>query len=137
MSRTRLLVAQGPSQLLDGLTVWAWEDVITPRAESEMESIILLGDFYAGPIAPRLDSVCRQMAPPNQSWQVISTHEMDARFYEGAISFEQYLDQLREAVRRPRVDEVFVCRNMQLLNEAVLHAFPGARKVCYGDARSD
>ena len=98
-----------------------------------MESLILLGDFLAGPIAPRLDSICRHMVPPNQDWQVISTHEMDARFYEGAISFEQYLDQLREAVRRPRMDEVFVCRNMQLLNEAVLHAFPGARKVCYGD----
>jgi hypothetical protein len=98
-----------------------------------MESLILLGDFHAGPIAPRLDSVCRHMIPPNQRWQVISTHEMDARFYEGAISFEQYLGQLREAVRRRRMDEVFVARNMQLLNEAVLHAFPGTRKVCYGD----
>jgi hypothetical protein len=133
MSRTRFLVAKGPTQLLAGLTVWAWEEAITLRAEGEVESIILLGDFFAGPTTTRLDSVCRHMAPPNQGWQVISTHEMDARFYEGAISFERYLDQLREAVRRPWVDEALVCRNMQLLNEAVLYAFPGARKVWYGD----
>ena len=133
MSRTRLLVAQGPTQLLAGLTVWAWEDAITPRAEGEMESIILLGDFFAGrpPHAwTRFAGTWLRRTKAGKS----SRHTRWMRgFMSGAISFEQYLDQLREAVRRPWVDEVFVCRNMQLLNEAVLYAFPGARKVCYGD----
>ena len=97
-----------------------------------MESIILLGDFFAGPTAARLDSVCRDMTPPNQGWRVISTHEMDARFYDGAISFEQYLEQLREVVRRQWVDEVFVCRNMQLLNEAVSTPFPAPARSATG-----
>jgi hypothetical protein len=128
MSRTRFLVAKGPTQLLAGLTVWAWEEAITLRAEGEVESIILLGDFFAGPTTTRLDSVCRHMAPPNQGWQVISTHEMDARFYEGAISFERYLDQLREAVRRPWVDEALVSATCSCSTRPSSTPFPARAK---------
>ena len=46
---------------------------------------------------------------------------------------EQYRARIAEIIDTTQVDEVYVCRNMPLLNETVLHLFQDARKVCYGD----
>lgn len=133
MPNSRLLIAQGPTQLLAGLSVWAWEDANAPSSGDEIENIILLGDFYAGSTTERLDALCREIAAPIQPGNLISTHDLDAQFHQGHMSFEHYLAQVKDRIGRTDVMEVLVCRNMQVLNEAALHAFPKARKVCYGD----
>jgi hypothetical protein len=65
--------------------------------------------------------------------QIISTHDLERTLYQGAVSFPDYQTRVLRRIGCSDLDEIFVCRNMQALNGAVLHGFPKARKVCFGD----
>jgi hypothetical protein len=134
MSEARLLVAQGPSQLISALAVWEFV-ASQPGAEAKhWEDVLVLGCFCAqGKTAQELDTVCRQIA---QSWdfqRIVSTMEHDAALENGQLSFEAYQEAITREIGAAGVGELYVCRNMQFLNEAALFAWPTARKVCYGD----
>jgi hypothetical protein len=134
MSEARLLVAQGPCQLISALAVWEFL-ASQPGAEGKRwEDVLVLGGFCAqGTTAQDLDAVCRQVA---QSWgfqRIVSTMEHDAAFENGQLSFDAYREAITRDIGISQVAALYVCRNMQFLNEAVLFAWPGARKVCYGD----
>ena len=57
----------------------------------------------------------------------------DDAFDNGQLSFDAYKEAITRDIGLSQARETYVCRNMQSLNEAVLFAWPAARKVCYGD----
>jgi hypothetical protein len=131
VAKRRVLVAQGPTQLIAALTVW--EHQANARV-GPCEDTLLLGDFHADEAGiRRIETVSRQIAGVWDFAHIASTHESDALFYDGHLSLEDYSARIAESIGTTHVDEVYVCRNMQLLNETVLNLFEGARKVCYGD----
>ena len=134
MSESRLLVAQGPCQLISALAVWEFLATQPAAAGKHWEDVLVLGGFCAqGKTAQELDAVCRQVA---QSWgfqRIVSTMQHDAAFENGQLSFEAYQEAITREIGPAEVRELYVCRNMQFPNEAVLFAWAAARKVCYGD----
>jgi hypothetical protein len=126
---TRILVAQGPSQLISALAVWHY---LAAEPQVPCDDILVLGNFCVpDKIARELERCCREVA---RSWpfrKIIPTRLWDAALDSGKINFDTYTRRL--VAEAGSADVVFVCRNMQALNEAALYAWPDAKKVCYGD----
>ena len=134
MSATRVLVAQGPSQLIAALAAWEYLAARPGAGKEAWDDVLVLGGFCAsGQAGQELDAVCRQVA---KSWgfrRIVSTASQDSAFENGQLGFEAYIDSVVRQIGVTTVEQVYVCRNMQQLNEAVLFAWPRARKICYGD----
>src|ERR1035441_2157816 len=93
MSAARVLVAQGPSQLISALAVWEYL-AAQPRAGTEAwDDVLVLGGFCApGKAGQELDAVCRQVA---KSWgfrRIVSTTSQDSAFENGQLGFEAYIE---------------------------------------------
>lgn len=135
MRKIRVLVAQGPAQLTFCLATWDYlAGQPGPGGAGSTVDILVLGGFGAGQeVAAGMDQTCRQIASIWTFDRIVSTTELDSRLGTGLLSFQDYLNGVVNLIGPDPVAEVYVCRNMQPLNEAVLWAFPQARKVCYGD----
>jgi len=132
MLKRRLLVAQGPQQLLLGMAC------LRQRAEQagenyEVDDTLILGDFMATGAAAGIDATCRVISKQHPFSYICSTHDLDGQFYEGTIQLADYMAGVLRLLGCRSFDEVITCRNMQSLNEVVLHAFPQAHKVTIGD----
>jgi hypothetical protein len=134
-SRLRVLVAQGPAQLTFCLATWEYlAGRRGPKDSASMVDILVLGDFCAGhEVGSEMDQTCRQIASIWKFTKIVSSTDLDFQLQAGQVSFQEYLDEVRRLIGPEPVAEVYVCRNMQPLNEAVLWSCPKARKVCYGD----
>jgi hypothetical protein len=133
--KVRVLVAQGPAQLTFCLATWEYlAGRHDPADSASMVDILVLGGFCAGQeVGSEMDQMCRQIASIWKFAKIVSTTDLDYQFQAGQLSFQGYLDEIRRLIGHERVAEVYVCRNMQPLNEAVLWSYRKARKVCYGD----
>lgn len=126
----RLLVAQGPQQLLAGLACLRQRSGRDGRAH---EDVLVLGDFMAPEAASNIDATCRSIARQHPFHAVHSTHALDKRAYKNEIRLHEYIAGVIRCLGCREFDEVITARNSQLLNEVVLHAFTGARKITIGD----
>ena len=134
MSEARLLLAQGPSQLISALAVWEHLASQPQTGTKRREDVLVLGGFCAqGKTSEELDAVCRQIAHGWTFQRVVSIMQHDAAYENGQLTFEAYGAAIAREIGSTRLQEIYVCRNMQPWNEAVLFAWPAARKVCYGD----
>ena len=133
--KIRVLVAQGPSHLTYCLATWDHlAEQRGPRDSVSMVDILVLGGFCAGrEVGAQIDQTCRQIASIWNFVKIVSTTDLDYKLEAGHLSFQGYYDGVRSLIGFDSVAEVYVCRNMQPLNEAVLWAYRQARKVCYGD----
>lgn len=127
MDKIRLIVAQGPLQLITAITALRHKDTV--KQSETYQDILVLG-YYCG---VELDEVCLQIA---RSWNfasILSFRQFEYLYTTGQADFPALTKILRDNLNIPQVDSVYVCRNWQLINEAFLNAYPEANKYCYGD----
>ena len=127
-----LTVAQGPQQLLLARAVIASMKALNPGRRH----VLLLGGFYAGELANRLEHSCRLIAGEDGFDSVVSLVRADADLIAGKVNFASYIAELLtllDAAGVTEVAEIIVARNLHPVNEAVLHAFARAKKIFVGD----
>jgi len=132
MIKRRLLIAQGPQQLLVGLAC------LRQRAGEVgdgvvFEDVLVLGDFMAPEVAEEVDVTCRVLAKQHDFVKVCSTHDLDARLYRRELSLPGYFAGVLRRIGCRSFDELICARNTQTLNEVVMHAFGLARRITVGD----
>jgi hypothetical protein len=132
MLKRRLLIAQGPQQLLVGLAC------LRQRAEDAgagvvFEDVLVLGDFMAPEVAEDVDQICRMLAKQHAFVNVCSTHDLDARLYRRELPLPGYFAGVLRRIGCHEFDELICTRNTQTLNEVVMHAFGSARRITVGD----
>jgi hypothetical protein len=132
MLKRRLLIAQGPQQLLVGLAC------LRQRAEDvgagvDFEDVLVLGDFMAPEVAEEVDRMCRVIASQHSFAKVCSTHDLDAGLYRRELPLPDYFAGVLRRIGCRVFDELICTRNTQTLNEVVMHVFPEAKRITVGD----
>lgn len=125
----RLVVVQGPLQLLQAITVL--EHLSKQSPSQGMDALLLGGMGVFGADREKLYGVCRRIA---QLWPFARVEEApeDRRSCTpDEWARETSLLASRFALESP--DQILVCRNWQFVNEVALGAFPLAKKMVYGD----
>ncbi len=140
MGYSRILVAQGPQQLLLGIAALRQRSEVLVgqgpgRGETQemTEDHLVLGDFWAPEKAASLDEACRLIATQHQFRSITSVHDLDAARYGQTLSFPDYVAKLIPRLPADRADELLLTRNTQTLNEAMLHLYRNARRITLGD----
>lgn len=127
MAETRIIIAQGPFQILSAISILrarAYE-----RPERVFKDILILGD-YCG---PNLDRECLEVSKTWNFSGIFSFHEFEKLFQQQQVSFQDLITLVRNTYQIENPSEIYVCRNWQLINETFLAAYPETFKVCYGD----
>ena len=132
MSRpvVRLICAQGPAQLLNALAVLRYtRDTFTSR---NYEDHLVLGGFClpAGISSDMLLKTCKTLA---QSWpfRSVSYVPLDS---EMVSDFFLSARIVRAKIPVSNVEQLYLCRNWQPLNEYLIEAYGDAERICYGDS---
>lgn len=126
----RLIVAQGPSQVLAALTVIGREE---SDSSVSQRHIYLLGNFCAGEYEQSILDSCLRMLSAQSACETITSGGLENDLYSGKLNFVEYCEKILRLLRGARITEVYVCRTMMPINEAALGLFPDAKKICYGD----
>ncbi|MEH1796640.1 CmcI family methyltransferase [Nostoc sp.] len=128
MPKIRLVIVQGPAQLLTVISVL--------RSQEENKEYINCDDFLimGGYADQKLNKVCLQIS---QTWKFkerLSLYEFESFCSGKACEFLTTTELLKEHLNIPFADVIYTCRNWQFVNEVFLSAYPNARKICYGDS---
>ncbi|MDF5734215.1 MULTISPECIES: CmcI family methyltransferase [unclassified Nostoc] len=128
MSEIRLVIVQGPAQLLTILSVL--------RSQEENGEYRNCDDFLimGGYGDQKLNKVCLQISQIWKFKERLSLHEFESFCSVKACEFLTATDLLKKYLKIPFADVVYTCRNWQFVNEVFLSAYPSARKICYGDS---
>lgn len=130
----RLLAVQGPTQLVTGLCALRHETAALGFSPEKFRDTLVIGGLYADPEPSRgMERICRQIADIWPFHKIVCVQDIEHRHHRGEASFADYAAGVARTVGEGPFESVWVCRNMQPFNEAVLRAAPEARKVCYGD----
>jgi hypothetical protein len=128
----RVAIVQGPSQLIDLLSVFRYHQETEPT--KVYEDILLIGGTCAGlRQGRRLADACRQLAPLWPFHKIVDIHHLEWLYRYRLISFIGAVAKLRKLIGQKPIQKVLTCRNGQFINELVLSAFSSADKICYGD----
>jgi hypothetical protein len=131
--RLRLVVAQGPQQLLNACAVLRHLDELEPGGN--FTDVLLYGHFYASKEQnAKMRSVCEEVS---KLWGFartldVSLLERDAR--TAPDRFARATRKLRRLLAPGEPAIVLVANNSQIINQLVLAASPGTRRLCYGDS---
>lgn len=128
----RLLVAQGPQQLMMGIACLQ-ERAVGVGQDAGFEDVLLLGDFMAPEVADDLDRMCRVIASQHTFEKVCSTHDLDSGLYRRELPLPGYFAGVLRRIGCLQFDELICTRNSQSLNEVVLHVYREARRIVVGD----
>ena len=131
MSKVRLVIAQGPNQMLYSLSVLRYLEASGEYKEyEEYEDILILGGYRAD---PKLTEACLQIS---QIWNFQSRVILHGFHYlclDNSLDFVSAAELLKRILNLQSVDVIFTLRNWQFINEIFLYAYPNARKICYGE----
>jgi predicted O-linked N-acetylglucosamine transferase (SPINDLY family) len=128
MAKVRLVIAQGPNQMLYSLSVLSY--LKASGEYQDYQDILILGGYRAD---PRLTEICLQIS---QVWNFkdrITLHGFHYLCLDNSIDFVSASDLLKRILNLPSVDVIFTLRNWQFINEIFLYAYPNAHKICYGE----
>ena len=127
MSKVRLIIVQGPAQLLNVLSV-----LRSQEADGEYrncDDFLILGGYSD----QKLNQVCLQISQVWNFKERLLFYEFEKYFYSNSCDFLAAAQLLKEHLNILSADVVYTCRNWQFVNEVFLAAYPNARKICYGD----
>jgi SAM-dependent methyltransferase len=145
MPITRLICVQGPSQLLDVMSILLFQQKEQPQDYNDV--LVIGGLCMSGNIKSSEDVV--------EITKLISSHWQFNAVYD-ISNFESRLNYIFKITKRlgnrpslmllnliaklvknitslDNVDQIYVCRNWHHFNEILLFTYAKAEKVCYGD----
>lgn len=125
----RLIVIQGPNQLLDALTVLRYQKASGEYPEN-CEDILLMGGYTEN---QQMTNVCLQIS---QIWDFadrILLHGYEKFCLDNNFDFDGVANLLKKIINHQDVDAIYTLRNWDFINEIFLYTYPNARKTCYGE----
>ena len=129
----KLVVVQGPTQALASLVVIRKSLDQNESSRTRGRVYFLIGDLCAGKSKNRLFSATKKIIRSNGFYNVFDVNKFDLQFYAGLLRFENYCEKIYSHLSYKQFEEIYVCRRMALLNEAVIALYPNSKKICYGD----
>lgn len=131
--RVRLVVAQGPQQLMVATAALRHQQEVEGAARAR--DIVLIGSFYSSrKQSARMRAACREVAATAGYAEVIDAADLEAALRAEKAPFERLAARLRERFDADAIETIYLTRNGQALNELALAASGEvARRICYGD----
>ena len=124
---------QGPTQALASLVVIRKSLDQNESSRTRGRVYFLIGDLCAGKSKNRLFSATKKIIRSNGFYNVFDVNKFDLQFYAGLLRFENYCEKIYSQLSYEEFEEIYVCRRMALINEAVIALYPKSKKICYGD----
>lgn len=127
-NKVRLIIAQGPNQLLYVLSALCYQ-----KASGEYqncEDILILGGYRPD---PKLTEVCLQISEIWDFKDRILLHGFQFFCTDNSLDFVSTVELLKRTININCVDVIYTLRNWQFINEIFLYAYPNSRKICYGE----
>jgi predicted O-linked N-acetylglucosamine transferase (SPINDLY family) len=128
MSKVRLVIVQGPNQLLYALSILRYQEKY--EEYQDCEDILILGGYRAD---PKLTEICLQIS---QIWPFKNRTTLHGFHYfclDNSLDFVSEVELLKRILNFQSVDVIYTVRNWQSINEIFLYAYPNAHKICYGE----
>jgi MoaA/NifB/PqqE/SkfB family radical SAM enzyme len=66
--------------------------------------------------------------------RIVFTNYLDQKLFNGNLDFSEYMANISKELNAKKFDSIFVMRNYQPINEAILLLYGESIKICYGDA---
>ncbi|MEH2199679.1 CmcI family methyltransferase [Nostoc sp.] len=127
MRKIRLIIVQGPLQLLNVISV-----LRSQEADGEYrncDDFLIMGGYSD----QELNKVCLQISQIWNFKEKLLLYEFEVFCSSNSFDFLTVTELLKQHINLPLADVVYTCRNWQFVNEVFLAAYPNARKICYGD----
>ncbi|OLP15650.1 hypothetical protein BST81_25190 [Leptolyngbya sp. 'hensonii'] len=128
MPTVRIIVVQGPLQLLNVLSV------LRSQAQAgeyqNCEDHLVMGGYRRD---EQFTKVCLQIASIWRFKAITTLHDFELTYYRDGEDFQAATAQIKDFLGIASADVVYTCRNWQFINELFLVAYSEAHKICYGD----
>ncbi|MEH1947651.1 MAG: CmcI family methyltransferase [Nostoc sp.] len=128
MPEVRLIVVQGPAQLLTVLSVLRSQE--ENGEYRNCDDYLIMGGYRD----QKLNKVCIQISQVWKFKERLSLYEFENLCSIKDFDFFSTTQLLKNYLNVPFADVVYTCRNWQFINEVFLSAYANARKICYGDS---
>ena len=145
MSITRLICVQGPSQLLDVMSILLFQQ--REQKENYIDILVIGGLCMSGDLkaSEAMVDITKLIASHWQFNAIYDIHKFESRLSYiikivrrlGKSSSLLFLNLVKKIIKKitnlDNVDQIYVCRNWQTFNEILLFTYANAEKICYGD----
>jgi len=129
----RLVVCQGPLQLLNVLSSLHYESSRNPAARFE-DHLVLFGMCVDSTYQSAILNAINDLAAVWQWAKIVDLSSNEPEIVRAWYEDRTQSDRTIHAkIGVDTVDQVFSARNWQVSNEIVLHAYRDAYQICYGD----
>jgi hypothetical protein len=125
--KTRLITAQGPSQLINVIGVLHY--LAEKHSTSLCEDILVLGGFET----LQDDHILAACLKISSGWLFRKIVHLNGTSYGHQHGSSDMCYGIKNIIGHTKFDEVFVCRNWQQFNKNLLRAYSDASVICYGD----
>jgi len=132
---TRLIIVQGPIQLLNVLSILRYQ---FDRGEFiDSDDYLIIGGLASKFLeTQKLKRICIKLA--NSLWdfkKIFYLNEWFRRLHNrNYLSFKNCTKCIKQFTRIYEANVIYTARNWQFINEIFLSSYPEAQKICYGDA---
>jgi hypothetical protein len=127
MNESRIIIAQGPCQILTAISV------LRHRAHEQpgktFDDVLILGNYCGA----NLDRECLELSKLWNFSSIFYFHEFETLCEGRHLDFQELTGLIRRSYNIQAPSEIYVCRNWQPINEVFLAAYPESYKICYGD----
>lgn len=145
MPITRLICVQGPSQLLDVMSILLYQQELKKQNYND---VLIIGGLCMSGDQKSLNATIDITKLIASHWEFSSIHNISnlesrlSYFFKIAKRFGKHSSLallkrisrlIKNTISLEEVDQVYVCRNWQDFNEIILFTYSKARKICYGD----
>ena len=130
-TRTRLISASGPAQLINVLAVLNYQ--LENEEKENWEDHLILGWFcteHSDKVTKKMIDICTKIA---NAWNFKSIKYLNNQDLSSSFSFPELVERVRTRIGLNDVSKLYLCRNWQVFNEVILEAYKHAIKICYGD----
>jgi hypothetical protein len=145
MSITRLICVQGPSQLLDVMSILLFQQ--REQKENYIDILIIGGLCMSGDLksSKAMVDITKLIASHWQFNAIYDIYNFESRLgyilkivrHLGKSFSLLFLNLMKKTIKKitnlDNVDQIYVCRNWQSFNEILLFTYANAEKICYGD----
>ncbi|MGI0482343.1 CmcI family methyltransferase [Geminocystis sp. CENA526] len=133
MTVVRIITAQGPTQLINVLSILQFQESKENDGIGTFKDYLVVMGLYADESASeQMKEVCFLLGSiwNFEKYIYLQQQKWDSLCYK---NFELAKNTLRDYLEINTADIVYVCRNWQPCNELILSTYQGADRICYGD----
>jgi hypothetical protein len=134
MITNRLITVQGPSQLLNVISVLRYQEEF--EGIKNCQDVLLIGGLYLDkddPGSQKLFEACLEISKIWNFCNYFISTKIENFYQQSDRDLAATCSYLKDYLNLPVVDCIYTVRNWQFFNEVCLASYPTARKICYGD----